>query len=533
MAKYHNKPQIRLARDSESLKQRRVAGLVCTSLYRPHFWTACFTVMLFSSGAVAQLVNPPGVQSNRVEDKRKAHTKTKTGPIQATSVVSKTRASVAPTVRHSWEAPSLLDAVLLDAKSPISPGHLDKVGRLKGWNIPFPSFAETTLQDYGGWRSTMAQYGFSFLAYNLTVSATNVLNTPLTRNGVQQYWGQRGSIENVSAAFLNYDLSQYGIPSGQLQFAGNILHSSWQPYFPSANSIQRLAYYQTLFDGKLEINAGYLSNTTTFVGIYIGGQLQNTFGPSASIPTELGLSVSPQPQPTFWVKYNFDSFYTQAGVARSLAPTSTTVLSDQHVNPTGIRFSEPGAKALYIDEIGYRRAAAPGLEQMWLRAGAIYNTSDYHNLATGGLSTNSGAYLLADRQLFQVDPSTPETAYRGLYLGGSAMYADPTINTFTQYYEARLYAVGYFDWRPRDTISLIYNHNVISPFLVRSTNLRALTTGTYATYGTNTITASYSANLVKGVFLNLGLSYTDKPSVTYTLNEGHALNFLVSTMVYF
>src|SRR5271168_4567855 len=44
-----------------------------------------------------------------------------------------------------------------------SPARFDKALGYKGWNFHFPSFGDSLLQDYGGWRSTLAQYGIGLL----------------------------------------------------------------------------------------------------------------------------------------------------------------------------------------------------------------------------------------------------------------------------------------------------------------------------------------------------------------------------------
>lgn len=484
---------------------------------RVSFWTVCCAAMIFSGAALANSADSGAIPSDSVKKKKKAR------------VVFAPKTAPAPKVPANTEAQGTAP---IDPKAVVlagSPARLDKVYGLKGWNIPFPSFGDTLLQDYGGWRTTLAKYGFGFLAYNITISATNMLNTPLTNNGKQAYWGQRGSVVSISVPYLTYDLSQFGVPNGQLQFAGIFINSSWAPYYVTENALYRLAYYQTFFDNKVEVNVGLMSNVTTFVGVYVGGQLTSPFGPGASIPAELGLANGSAIQPTAWLKYNMtENLYNTFGVARSIAPTASTLLVDHQRNPANLNFSEPGAWAVYADEIGYKQKATPDAPSMWVRTGIIYNTSLYHNYATGGESTNSGFYALADRQIWQVDPVSPTTAHRGLYVGVSAMYAPPTTNIFSQYYEARLYALGLFESRPKDMISVVYNHQVLSHYLADSTNLKSYETGVFARNATNTLTATYTVNLTRGLYLTAGLGFTDHPSVTYLPKEGSALNFLGS-----
>ena len=411
---------------------------------------------------------------------------------------------------------------------------LDKVYGLKGWNIPFPSFADSVTQDYRGWRSALASKGFGYLAYDLGQAADNILDRPRLNGGQQAYWGQKASAANIVLQFLNYDVSQFGIPDGQVQLAAVYNKSTWQPYLPNSFSLYRLAYYQTFFQKKVEIDVGYMGNAPTFVGTYVGGQLANPFGPSASIPVELGLSSASAVQPTAWLKYHpTRNVYDLVGVARSISPTSGAVLDDHVKNPSGLDFNEAGAKAVYVNELGFNKAAGPGSPQTWLRAGAIYNNTLYHNFVTGRLNTKTGFYALGDWQLLQLDPASASSAYRGIYGGVSAMYTSPKTSIFSRYYEARLYATGLSAARPRDTIIFVYNHQVLSRELADNANLITPITGVFDRYATNSITGTYTAKLLRGVFVTAGLGYTDHPSFAYLRNEGSALNVLASTFVVF
>src|SRR4029077_9366112 len=104
---------------------------------------------------------------------------------------------------------------------------MDEMSGVKGWNIGFPSFGDALTQDYGAWRSSLASAGIGLIEYNSTRFQANVLDTP--REGpqfnpfyesAQNYWGQKPSFANFSVMVLTYDLSRFGVPDGQLQFAG-------------------------------------------------------------------------------------------------------------------------------------------------------------------------------------------------------------------------------------------------------------------------------------------------------------------------
>jgi porin len=409
---------------------------------------------------------------------------------------------------------------------------LDKRYGLHGWNIPYPSFGDTLLQDAGGFRTELAKYGIGFISWNTTQFAINMLNTPTTNNGTQAYWGQRFGVTNTFSPWLTYDLSQFGIPDGQIQLSGIFVKSSWQPYLADTATLARLSYYQTFLDKKLEMDIGIMGNGGSFIGINVGGMIQSPFGPNASIPTELGLASTSVVQPTAWFNYHItDSWYDTFAVMRSLSPTPSVLIDEQAKNPTGFDLSEQGANAIYLNELGYKTAASPDRLMTWVRGGAIYNSSLYHDFATGGMSTKNGFYLLADQQILQLAPGSAPG--RGLYVGASAMYTPPETSIFSQYYEARLYGVGLLDARPRDFVSLVYSHNEISKFAANPINLTAALTGTFAQYNTNSLVASYTMRVTAGLYVTAGVNYTDHPSFTFIPKEGSALNFLASAFLAF
>ncbi|MDE0853531.1 MAG: carbohydrate porin [Nevskia sp.] len=407
---------------------------------------------------------------------------------------------------------------------------LDKRLGLRGWNIPFFSYANTLTQNNDGFRTDLAKHGIGVLAEDIFSYANNVLDTPRSNPaGQQSYWGQKASGQSALNMFLVYDLGQYGIPDGQFQLGGNITNSTLQSYAPNQYALYRFAYYQSAFNHLFEFSVGYMSNALTFVGVYVGGQLQNPFGPSSTIPIELGLSGSVAVAPTAWLKTNITShFYNQFGAQRSISPKSGAVTQDHFANSSMLRFEEKGTRALYIDEIGYKRAASAGQPYTWLRAGGIYNTTRYHNYETKGTSNNDGFYALADRQVLQFSSETPR---RGLYLGASAMWGKPQTNLYSQYYEARLYGFGLIKSRPKDMTSVVFQRNIISHYFSDPINDTSDTTGTFAQNYANTITGSYAYQLAPGLSFTAGLQYTDHPSATYFKGEGSALNVLAALFV--
>ena len=431
---------------------------------------------------------------------------------------------------------------------PLSLADLDKIYGIKGWNISPPSFGDTLTQDYGGWRSRLASAGISLIEYNFTRFQNNMLDTPRmgpTFNSfyksTQTYWGQKPSFNNISFIYLTYDLGRHGVPDGQLQFSGVNNVATWQSFTPDATAMNVAAYYQTLFDRRLEVKFGLLPNQGEFVGQSVGGSFASTTGPSGTIISQLGMPAAPVSTPSFRVTVHLtDRVYNQTAVMRSLVVNGTTgnVFFDTHaLNPTNLRWNvntssysstaevgAPGTRELFVNEIGYKRQATPTSLYSWARFGAMYNNSTFHDLtksiANGGLvrgpvgptkDGDSAFYLLADQQLWQFAPRSPSTAGRGIYAGATAMYARPETTSVTQYYEGRLYSKGPFDSRPTDLASLVAYYQVNSPYLV--TNLDTLKNqGTYAAPYSWSVTLSYLAHLMPGVYAGVGLSYTKNPS---------------------
>ena len=427
---------------------------------------------------------------------------------------------------------------------------LDARYKVKGWNIHAPDFADTITKNLGGYRSMLAEYGIGITAIELTVGASNLLNTPSSGPGPsngpgrgfsnQEYWGQRRpSADTTFVSYITYDLSRWGIPDGQLDAGMMWSRSSWQQYDPNMLSGYQLYWYQTLWDRKVELKIGYYTGAYDWMGNFIGGSLWSVFGFSSSIPAVLGLNPI-NSQPAAKVKLNITGHvYAQVGVMRSLGidgPTGNVLYDDtKYYNRSGYSFTVPNGKLLVMGEAGWKNEAAPGLMQNWVRAGFMYNNSRFQNFKTGTKDAGvPGGYILADRQLLQLAPGSELTAYRGLYVGGTAMYAPPQYASFYQYYEARLYALGLFASRPRDLISFSYNRNVFSGYVVNNINRAAATTGLFSqTHGANAYTLSGTARVYDGIYLSLGLSYVDKPSLTYPSGRGndHALNVLFAAAV--
>jgi porin len=75
------------------------------------------------------------------------------------------------------------------------------------------------------------------------------------------------------------------------------------------------------------------------------------------------------------------------------------------------RWSTPNSGVLVINEVGYRKQAAPGQPATWVRASPLFTSSRYIDYAIGGRNTgNYGAYFLADQQFVQLAPVDGQAA---------------------------------------------------------------------------------------------------------------------------
>lgn len=402
----------------------------------------------------------------------------------------------------------------------------------KGVNVQLPAASDTILNNLAGVRSAMANYGVGLIAYDLNSFANNLLPDSMGASRDKQvYSGQRPTYVATTWLMFTYDLGRYGIPNGQITALGFGQENSWNPGGPSRWGVGALTYYQTMFDSRVEVKLGLLHSSFEFVGPYVAGSLAaSVFGPSASIPTQGGLDSATTPTPGVLMRYNFSTnLYTKATVQRAVNPDGQVAEVD--ANRSGFAWRTPNTGALYLDEVGYQVAASPGFPMSWFRGGGAYNTSDYKNNEFPGTRStgNQFYYLLGDRQIWQASDS-PRAANRGIYVGGSVMYAPPRLNRFTQYYELRLYGIGLIDSRPTDMMSLVITDNVFSKYLIDA----ARESGEMAHRDSNAITLSYNAHLAKGIYGGIGVSYVNHPtSVTYLATTGHALNILANLNLFF
>lgn len=399
--------------------------------------------------------------------------------------------------------------------------------REKGLWLNIPGPADTIDQDKDNARSALADVGIGYIGWTLNIFANNQLpNAARSSIANQLYMGQNPTFATANFMIVTYDLSRFGIPDGQIVVGAEQQYWTWKSPGPDRVGLNTFAYYQTFFDRKLELKLGYLRNHNEFAGTLFGG----ISGSNMFALFQAGMSTNAAPTPALNLKYNFDDrLYNKVSVQRSISPDGPYAQIIE--NPSGLNWSTANAGILFVDELGYKSKAAPGVPDTWLRAGVGFNSSSYKNLADPDQQRDSGNnfhYIAADRQLWQSDVEGSPS--RGIYGGFSVMGAPPDLNRISQYYELRLYAKGPFDSRPSDLIALVATNTAWSKFAVDA----ALAKGQLAHRDTTAITGTYTAHLAPGIYASVGLSYIHNPtSVTHTRETEHALNLLVSTLIFF
>jgi porin len=398
---------------------------------------------------------------------------------------------------------------------------------LKGWATKVPTFEDTVDGDAGGWRSALASAGFGFTAWSLNLGVYDMAQAGRGQTGAQLYNGQKFTYQTGNqTAVLTYDVGRIwnGLSGGQWQaiIAGTTNGYQARDGLKGVR-VKGFSWYQPVAHGKAELELGIIANQTDYMGTSVGGSLAGgALGPQASIPVEAGMSYGQYGAPTFSARINWtDQLYTRSAIQRSMNPKGST--AEETLNPAGFAFTMPGAKPLFIQEIGYRVVAAPGVKSLWLRAGGLYNTSDYQTLVGGQLRHNYFVYAAADRQLTQPDSAQPG---RGLYVGATFNAAPGNVDLIDRYYEARTYMRGPIAGRPDDMVSLVA---AISGYGVDGRE--ANTVGVYTPRSTTqSYTGSYSFKITHGLYIQPGVSVLVHP--VYNRDIGTAVNGLLNLVVF-
>lgn len=486
------------------------------------FFVCCFLnlMLLAEASEAALIINPtPGSVS--------------------ANVTSPSPESVSPDASTTTTDPEAV--ITQQAKAaPAIPASLIQMGKIhakyerfypKAWESPFPGYEDTLFPEAGGAREAMANHNFGLLFLDTSAIYYNLAQPPMYHFSPKEqvFMGQRPTFQSTEMSWLTYD-----VPHHHLQFIASYanINTNWDKSGPTLFRLDDMMVTWWGLKDKLDITFGYIENdSTNFYEGYIGGSLAGgTLGVQAAIPYIVGESRTGTSTPGLNIKYKLsNNFYNRLGFQRSVDPAGG---NEEHTrNPKGWRFLETGARLLTIDEIGYHRHSSAGSKSVFVRATGWFNNShfqDYRTLSLANVMSNSigktdnnfAASIAGDFQVTQPDKIL---AFRGWYAGGSAQYAPPQQNAYTQYYEGRFYSIGPFKSRPTDMAIAMVTHTSFSEILLD--HMKALPSAFGPTYGVPTypnqtsVSFGYSYHAHSGLWICPNVTYSHHPTFAPRLND--------------
>jgi len=394
--------------------------------------------------------------------------------------------------------------------------------RTQGQTTDFPGVGQTLTKDVGGIRSWLHDNDLYFRGVTSNTLTKDIAGDGLA-GGEQSYTGQKLTFTQSNELRLSWKIGGSGNDITQINVGGLFSIANWRQVGPSGARFSNLTVYSSFLDRTVEVKAGYNQNLSDFVGIFSGGNPILASGVAGSIPLSTGMSGGTALAPTFNVQVNGkDGVYSKSAIQRSILPEGMS--ADAGSAGAGLKFNRPGAKALFLQEFGVRRPSSADSRQIWLRGGGSYNTTLYDRLDGAGQERNWSAYALADYQVFQPDRSA---AYKGVYLGASALFAKDSVNVYKRSLEARVYALGLIPNRPADQVTVTMGLNSFS-----QTGARAVeAAGGIAHKSQFSVGALYAFHALDGLFVSPSVNYIHNPSFVGDFKP--AVNFALSvTMLY-
>ncbi len=373
-----------------------------------------------------------------------------------------------------------------------------------GLTTSVPGSADSILRDAGGVRSMLADHDIGVQARLSMVGLYNPLDTGQPY-APQRYNGQRPTLQYQATNIVTtIGLNKFGLPNSKLILGYNSQITTFRPNGQNTVGFRNIAFYQSFADNKIELKFGIMPNYYEWVGFFVGGSPVLASGLTGLIPIQAGLSADPAATPaanlTFHAKRGG---YLKLGVQRSTAPAGTPYELDH--NGPNVAFRMKDAGPLFIGEVGIKRPASKDGKQIWVRAGAMYNDSNYTRFDGQGTAANKTVYGAADFQLSQPDTTQPS---HGIYAGASAFWAPSNVNSMTQFYEGRVYQLGPIKARPLDSVALRVGYTKYSDIAQSSNEAR----GIYANDHQFSVTGSYTFHATHGLYLTPGVAYIKNPS---------------------
>lgn len=406
---------------------------------------------------------------------------------------------------------------------PPPPRSLDDLNYLAG-DASVPSLSDSILNPQGKFRQSLFRKGLALRLVTQSQYVQNTLAAPVPPDN-QVYIGEHPFEASMVQPILTWDLRQLHLRRAQLYVGGVWNWVSWNPAGPKSFQLWDLYFYKGWGRDRVQMKAGYISMNLEFVGLFVGGSTATGGqGVYAVLPYEVGMSYFPLTSPAASLRVRGpDHLYVKSAAQRSIDPAGGP--AEVARNATGFRFLPHGDKLLLINEAGYLRDAAKNVHETWFRAGYLYNSTKYKNVATGQPEAgNYCAYALVDHQFIRTSLEHPD---HGLYAGASYMNVPDALNSYSRYYEARFYKEAPLESRPADLVSFVASHTGYSR--VATNSLAAQ--GKSVWRSGSTLTGSYAVHVSPGNFVGLGLTYLYGPAITPRVPS--ALNFLASWTTYF
>ncbi|WP_199099147.1 carbohydrate porin [Dyella sp. ASV21] len=380
--------------------------------------------------------------------------------------------------------------------------------RLRGSETAILTNCDTIAPELGGLRQSMYQHGWLIQNYTAVQGAYDLKDAD--RRVPQQYAGQRPTFQGTSNIYLTYDLSRVGAFGNNAQFAVQLtwFQNSYRGNGLRSTYVNQLSIEQEFADSRVRLEYGFFTIGAKFYGAILGTSVAaSALGPTSNLMYESGIAVGGfKPVPAMDLRLYSPSmrYYNHFGVARSSSPQGFQ--EDSRQNPSGLSIHVPDAKTLYIDEFGYRLMPKAGQLSSWVRAGGVYNTSDYFNFKEGRPTVSNHMYYLAFTQQYtQPDPNNP---VRGLYTDLKLDQVPSTRNAYDKDVLFTLYSIGPFNSRPYDMATLGYQYKRVSRWAQQALHQR---TGLTPIESSETVSIGYALHLMRGVYFNHALSYTDHP----------------------
>ncbi|WP_158628884.1 carbohydrate porin [Dyella choica] len=372
----------------------------------------------------------------------------------------------------------------------------------QGTTSPAISTCETMSPELGKVREKLAEHGWLIQGGMILGGTFDLLD-----HGAhpQLYIGQNPTYRANGYVTATYDLSRVGFAgASQLVFNANVQWFSYAGENPTGFAINSLYVSQRFNEGRVQLQYGFEELGNQFYGFSLGtSSTTSPAGVGSSIPYEVGFIFNKTaPEINLRLASPNKHFYERFGATRSVDPEGPQPDWD-HNNFLGLKWHIPGAKALFINELGYQVEAAPQQRMKWLRQGVMINESRFPSFRGGYADGNYAYYLVGDYQLFQTDASKP---YRGLYVNVKADYAPPDRNVYAGDVGATLYVLGPFG-RPDDAFALGYTFNRLSRSFQRQQQANGIAAVDYS----RNYALSYVYRVARGVYLSNQLSYTVNP----------------------